>query len=88
MITPLDGPIALVLSFFLFGWLLSMLTAWTLRLFRLSRFKGPLLVFTPNGINDFWSNPKRELKWRDIRYIKWREAGITANLQINPNQQT
>lgn len=67
-----EGPFGWVLFFIFSAWIFAFLIAWTLRLFRLRKFEGPVLRITESGIVDFWTIPHQTLAWDEINYTEWK----------------
>lgn len=79
-----EGPVAWVLFFIMVAWIFTFLIAWTLRLFRLRKFDGPLLRITESGIVDFWHTPHRTLFWSEIEYSEWKNPNLAPVLAFVP----
>ena len=76
------GPGLALIALLMFGWIYGFLIGWTLRLFRLSRFTGPLLEFGQGGFQDNWSQMPRYISWNDIEFSEWRSAGFTRSFRV------
>lgn len=83
-----EGPLGWVLFFIIVGWIFTFLMAWTLRLFRLRKFEGPLLRITDSGIVDFWTNPHRTLLWDEIAYSEWKNPNLAPVLAFVPKTKS
>lgn len=79
-----ESPSGWVLFIILVAWLFAFLIAWTLRLFRLRKFEGPLLRITERGIVDFWTTPHRTLLWEEIEYSEWKNPNLAPVLVFVP----
>lgn len=80
------GPVIYSLFGVLFSWIYGSLIGWTVKLFRLSRFFGPIIKLRPDGIQDNWSTPFRSLNWNDIKFTEWRYSGFVRVFRVSMKQ--
>ncbi len=82
------GPLAWIVLGLVLGWLFVALVNISWQLVRLSRFRGPLIVITPEGLEDHWGKRPRMLRWRDIRSCGWRNAAYSRAFRVVPKRRS
>lgn len=83
-----SGPLAWGVLGLVLGWLFVTLVNVSWQLGRLSRFRGPLIVVTPEGLVDHWETRPRMLRWRDIRSCGWRNAAYSRSFRVVPKRRS
>lgn len=81
-------PLTWVVGGLVFGWLFVTLVSLSWQLVRLSRFRGPLIVITSEGMVDHWGRRPQMLRWRDIRSCDWHHAGYTRSFRVVPKRRS
>lgn len=67
------GPYTWFFGTLLFGWMFSALINASIWLFQLSRFNGPLITISSQGVIDHFDGGKY-FSWDEIRFSDWKRA--------------